>query len=83
MIMTLGIGSAFMTGAIASSAAQESYPWCTQGETLHCYYMTHEQCELTVDYHGFCVANPEVPPQMSKSAPRSPSVHGLGRGAGV
>ena len=39
------------------------YPWCTQGSLLHCYYMTREQCEQTVDYHGFCVRNPDVSPR--------------------
>jgi hypothetical protein len=24
---------------------------------LQCWYMTREQCEQAVDYHGFCVAN--------------------------
>jgi hypothetical protein len=23
--------------------------------------MTHEQCEEAVNYHGFCVTNPDVP----------------------
>jgi hypothetical protein len=36
-----------------------SYPWCTQGEELHCYYSTRQQCEEEVDYHGFCVNNPD------------------------
>jgi len=40
------------------STADPPYPWCTQGDLLRCYYMTWEQCEQTVDYHGFCVANP-------------------------
>jgi hypothetical protein len=30
---------------------------------LQCYYATREQCEFTVDYHGFCVANPYARPQ--------------------
>ena len=42
--------------------AEQSYPWCAQGDnTLHCYYVTREQCEQAVDYHGFCVANYNVP----------------------
>lgn len=60
MIVTFSIVGAFMVGLPASGRAEESYPWCTQGAALHCYYMTREQCEQTVDYHGFCVANPEV-----------------------
>src|SRR5271163_3107748 len=44
----------------AHAATKEvPYSWCTQGSTLHCYYMNREQCEETVDYHGFCVANPD------------------------
>ena len=43
--------------------AEESYSWCAQGSLLHCYYMTREQCEQTVDYHGFCVPNPDVSPR--------------------
>jgi hypothetical protein len=55
-----GLGCALTVGTPAPGTAQETYPWCTQGETLHCYYATREQCEATVDYHGFCVANPEA-----------------------
>jgi hypothetical protein len=44
---------------VAAVADEPSYPWCVQGGMLRCYYMTHEQCEQTVDYHGFCVANPD------------------------
>jgi hypothetical protein len=50
-----------LIGQPTSVIAEVSYPWCTQGETLQCYYMTREQCEQTVDYHGFCVANPAAP----------------------
>jgi len=39
-----------------------SYPWCAQGDSIvHCYYMTREQCEAAVNYHGFCIANSSVP----------------------
>jgi hypothetical protein len=56
-VMTLGIlGLAFVAGQPTSATAQQSYPWCAQGDNiLHCYYMTREQCEAAVDYHGFCV----------------------------
>jgi hypothetical protein len=55
--MMFGIlGVAVVAGQPTSVKAQE-YPWCTQGETLQCWYMTREQCEQAVDYHGFCVAN--------------------------
>jgi hypothetical protein len=46
-------------GAVPTAAQAESYPWCTQGSSLHCYYMNREQCEETVDYHGFCEPNPD------------------------
>ena len=51
-----------MLGAVHSSAAagnEIAYPWCVQGGMLHCYDMNREQCEETVDYHGFCVTNPD------------------------
>jgi hypothetical protein len=71
-VMALGIsGAAFFAGSPTPGAAEESYPWCAQGEVLHCYYMTREQCEMTVDYHGFCVVNPDVLPQSNKARRRS------------
>jgi hypothetical protein len=47
----------------ASAAAQTTpaYPWCTVGEEVHCYYATRQQPEETVDYHGFCEQNPDIP----------------------
>jgi hypothetical protein len=63
-IMAIGIlGAALAGGRPTPGTAAESYPWCTQGSLLHCYYTTREQCEQTVDYHGFCVPNPDVSPQ--------------------
>jgi len=63
-IMTCGIlGAALAGGQPAPAAAQAvSYPWCTEGEEVHCYYMTQQQCEETVDYHGFCITNPDYSP---------------------
>jgi hypothetical protein len=59
----VAVGLCLATAAIALPAAakatERSYPWCTQGDTLHCYYMNRAQCEETVDYHGFCVVNPD------------------------
>ena len=53
-----------LSGAIAlgtaAAAAGPSYPWCAQGSHYKCWYMTQEQCEEAVDYHGFCVTNPNV-----------------------
>ena len=63
-IMAMGIlGAALAGGWPTPGKAGESYPWCTQGSLLHSYYMTREQCEQTVDYHGFCVPNPDVSPR--------------------
>jgi hypothetical protein len=61
--ITFGIlGLAFVAGQPTSVTAEQSYPWCAQGDnTLHCYYTTREQCEAAVDYHGFCVANSNMP----------------------
>ncbi len=64
-IIAAGFGGAALIGAQTTPAAAQDvpYPWCTQGSALHCYYMNHQQCEETVDYHGFCVANPDYRPQ--------------------
>jgi Protein of unknown function (DUF3551) len=71
-VMAFGIlGAESVAGTATPSAAEESYPWCVQGSVLHCYYMTREQCEMTVDYHGFCVANPDVLSQSDDTARRS------------
>jgi hypothetical protein len=46
------------------AAAQQlllPYPWCSVGERMHCDFMTRAQCEESVDYHGFCQPNPEMP----------------------
>ena len=70
-IMTSGIlGVAVAVGQPISVTAEE-YPWCTQGDTLQCYYMTREQCEKAVDYRGFCVANSNVP-TLNNQAPQRP-----------
>jgi hypothetical protein len=41
------------------AAADVSYPWCSQGEEIHCYYSTREQCQEAADYRGFCITNPD------------------------
>ncbi|HUI12371.1 MAG TPA: DUF3551 domain-containing protein [Xanthobacteraceae bacterium] len=43
----------------SANAQQQQYPWCTQGSAIHCYYMTRQQCQEAVDYHGFCIPNPD------------------------
>jgi hypothetical protein len=53
-IATLSVG---LLGTMTAEA--QTYPWCTQRENLQCYYMNRGQCEETVDYHGFCVPNPD------------------------
>jgi hypothetical protein len=62
-VKTFGVlAVALVAGQPTSVRAEQSYPWCAQGDnTLHCYYVTREQCEQAVDYHGFCVANSNVP----------------------
>jgi hypothetical protein len=66
LLRGLMVLAVFATALVASlqrpARAEESFPWCVQGETLQCYYATRDQCELTVNYHGFCVANPYALP---------------------
>jgi len=66
-LMASGIaafGVALGVGLPSPAAAQEApYPWCTQGSAIHCYYMSLQQCEETVDYHGFCIPNPDYRPR--------------------
>lgn len=70
--MAIGIfGTSVAGGWLSPGAAQEAYPWCTQGSLLHCYYGTRDQCEQTVDYHGFCVPNPDVSPRNNQTVWRS------------
>jgi hypothetical protein len=73
LAMTFGIlGLAFIAGEPTSVTAEQSYPWCAQGDnTLHCYYTTREQCEAAVNYHGFCVGNSNVP-TLNNEAPQRP-----------
>jgi hypothetical protein len=55
-----GVGISLNTTSPAM-AESPSYPWCAQGSIIRCWYMTREQCEQAVDYHGFCVTDPNVP----------------------
>jgi hypothetical protein len=55
-----GVGMSLSTAAPAI-AESPSYPWCAQGSIIRCWYMTREQCEEAVNYHGFCVTDPNVP----------------------
>jgi hypothetical protein len=67
-IVAIGIFEATLAGEWPTAGtAEESFGWCTQGSLLHCYYMTREQCEMTVDYHGFCVPNPNASPQKNEA----------------
>jgi len=54
------VGMSFST-AVPAVAESPSYPWCAQGSIIRCWYMTREQCEEAVNYHGFCVTDPNVP----------------------
>ena len=56
------VAIAALDNAAPAAAESPSYPWCIQGGTYRCWYMTREQCEQAVDYRGFCVTNPNVPP---------------------
>lgn len=73
VIVTFGIfAGALGAGQSTTAAAQAvSYPWCTQEEVLHCYYSTRQQCEEEVDYHGFCVTNPDYSPPNNMPSQRS------------
>jgi hypothetical protein len=55
-----GAGTALGT-ATPAIAESPSYPWCIQGSIYRCWFMTREQCELTVNHRGFCVTDPNVP----------------------
>jgi hypothetical protein len=71
--IAIGIVFAALTGGQPTpGTAEELYPWCTQGSLLHCYYVTRDQCEQTVDYRGFCVPNPEVSPRTNEGVRRRP-----------
>jgi hypothetical protein len=54
-------GAAMALGAASPAAAESpSYPWCAQGSIIRCWSMTREQCEETLNHHGFCVTDPNV-----------------------
>ena len=57
------LSGASVGGPHTPGRAEESYPWCVQGENLQCHYQTREQCEFTANYHGFCIANLSALPQ--------------------
>jgi hypothetical protein len=66
-------GSAMALGAASPATAESpSYPWCAQGSIIRCWYMTREQCEEAVDYHGFCVTDPNVPRRAGEIVRREP-----------
>ncbi len=56
LVATLAVLAFGQTGTVAQA---DEYPWCVQGSALHCYYSNRAQCEEAVDYHGFCVSNPD------------------------
>jgi hypothetical protein len=60
-VLTFGNLAIVIVAGYPKSVTAEEYPWCTQGETLQCWYMTRDQCGQAVDYHGFCVANSSAP----------------------
>jgi Protein of unknown function (DUF3551) len=68
------LGTAMALGAASPAAAESpSYPWCAQGGSIiRCWYMTREQCEETVNHHGFCVTDPNVPRRAGDIIRREP-----------
>jgi hypothetical protein len=58
--VVLGVGMSLNT-VVPAFSESASYPWCAQGSIIRCWYMTREQCEEAVNYHGFCVTDPNVP----------------------
>ena len=53
-------------------AQAQAYPWCTQGSAIHCYYMSLQQCEETVNFRGFCIRNPDYQAQGGRARPGAP-----------
>jgi uncharacterized protein DUF3551 len=70
-IVAAGILSLALIASLPAPAVAQavSYPWCTSDEEVHCYYTTQQQCEEAVDYHGFCIMNPDYRAS-SGAAPR-------------
>jgi Protein of unknown function (DUF3551) len=62
-VITSGLFGTGMALGTATPAIAESpsYPWCIQGTIYRCRFMTLEQCELTVNFRGSCVTDPNVP----------------------
>jgi hypothetical protein len=72
LVKAFGVLAVALVAGQPTSATAQSYPWCAQGDNiLHCYYMTREQCEAAVNYHGFCVANSSAPTP-NNEAPQRP-----------
>ena len=55
------LGAAFVASLQSPAKAEESFPWCVQGETLQCYYATRDQCELTVNLRCRRVSSAAMP----------------------
>jgi len=70
-LLAFGIfGAVLAAGQPTPLAAQTPpYPWCSVGEEVHCDFDTLQQCEETVDYHGFCEQNPDLPAQSTAPGP--------------
>ncbi len=65
----IGAGGLVPAPAMAQTPA---FPWCTQGSAIHCYYTSLQQCQETVDYHGFCIRNPDYQGQDDRARQRPP-----------
>jgi hypothetical protein len=65
-IVTLGIGAGVVLWAAQPAAAVAKddlpYPWCALKGDPECTFMTFQQCEESVDWHGVCESYPNLPP---------------------
>jgi len=61
-ILAFGISAAALLWAAqpAPAAARDDlpYPWCAVKGDPECIFMTFQQCEESVNWHGLCETNP-------------------------
>jgi len=70
VVLTAAATAAIGFWSDPAKAQEQAYPWCTQGSAIHCYYMSLQQCEETVDFHGFCIRNPDFQGQTERAPAR-------------
>jgi hypothetical protein len=60
LLRGLMVLAVFATALVASlqrpARAEESFPWCVQGETLQCYYPTRDQLPRLLCRKSLCAA---------------------------